>query len=102
MIKSDNVLVINCGSSSMVGATEEELTRDKIPYETGIARCREISRGLFLGMIQECSKCFFTVKTDGCWVVIVSAAAPPNSFMWDKPCSVSAANWTTFSGPCSI
>lgn len=30
---------------SMVGATEEELTRDKIPYESGIARYREISRG---------------------------------------------------------
>ncbi len=34
---------------SMVGATEEELTRDKIPYETGIARYREISRGPILG-----------------------------------------------------
>src|SRR5499427_5564393 len=34
---------------SMVGATEEELTSQKIPYETGIARYREISRGLILG-----------------------------------------------------
>jgi NAD(P) transhydrogenase len=34
---------------SMVGATEEELTREKIPYETGIARYREISRGPILG-----------------------------------------------------
>src|SRR4029434_7033121 len=34
---------------SMVGATEEELTRQKIPYETGIARYKEISRGLILG-----------------------------------------------------
>jgi NAD(P) transhydrogenase len=34
---------------SMVGATEEELTRDKIPYETGIARYKEISRGPILG-----------------------------------------------------
>jgi len=33
----------------MVGATEEELTRDKVPYETGIARYREISRGPILG-----------------------------------------------------
>ena len=31
---------------SMVGATEGELTRQKIPYETGIARYKEISRGL--------------------------------------------------------
>ena len=34
---------------SMVGATEEELTRQKIPYETGIARYKEISRGMILG-----------------------------------------------------
>ena len=34
---------------SMVGATEEELTRQKIPYETGIARYKEISRGVILG-----------------------------------------------------
>src|SRR5262245_14135831 len=34
---------------SMVGATEEELTRDRVPYETGIARFREIARGGILG-----------------------------------------------------
>ncbi|ETX06284.1 MAG: hypothetical protein ETSY2_18085 [Candidatus Entotheonella gemina] len=34
---------------SMVGATEEELTRDKIPYETGVARYKEIARGTILG-----------------------------------------------------
>jgi len=34
---------------SMVGATEEELTREKVPYETGIARFREIARGQILG-----------------------------------------------------
>ncbi len=34
---------------SMVGATEEELTRQKVPYETGIARFREIARGQILG-----------------------------------------------------
>jgi NAD(P) transhydrogenase len=34
---------------SMVGATEEELTRDKVPYETGVARFREIARGQILG-----------------------------------------------------
>jgi NAD(P) transhydrogenase len=30
---------------SMVGATEEQLTKDKVPYETGMARYREIARG---------------------------------------------------------
>jgi NAD(P) transhydrogenase len=34
---------------SMVGATEEELTAGKVPYETGIARFREIARGQILG-----------------------------------------------------
>ncbi len=34
---------------SMVGATEQELTRQKVPYETGIARYGEIARGQILG-----------------------------------------------------
>jgi NAD(P) transhydrogenase len=34
---------------SMVGPTEQELTEKKIPYETGIARYREIARGQILG-----------------------------------------------------
>jgi len=34
---------------SMVGAPEQELTAKKIPYETGVARYREIARGQILG-----------------------------------------------------
>ena len=34
---------------SMVGAPEHELTMSKIPYETGVARYREIARGQILG-----------------------------------------------------
>jgi len=34
---------------SMVGATEQDLTQKKVPYETGIARYSEISRGQILG-----------------------------------------------------
>ena len=34
---------------SMVGATEQQLTEACVPYETGIARYREISRGQILG-----------------------------------------------------
>lgn len=33
----------------MVGKNETELTRDAVPYEIGIARYREISRGQILG-----------------------------------------------------
>lgn len=34
---------------SMVGAPEHELTENKVPYETGTARYREIARGQILG-----------------------------------------------------
>jgi len=34
---------------SMVGATEEELTKQKVPYEIGVARYAEIARGQILG-----------------------------------------------------
>jgi NAD(P) transhydrogenase len=34
---------------SMVGAPEHELTAQRVPYETGIARYREIARGQILG-----------------------------------------------------
>ena len=34
---------------SMVGAPEHELTQERIPYESGIARYREIARGQILG-----------------------------------------------------
>jgi NAD(P) transhydrogenase len=34
---------------SMVGPNEEQLTKDRIPYEVGMARFREIARGQILG-----------------------------------------------------
>ncbi|HWZ58599.1 MAG TPA: Si-specific NAD(P)(+) transhydrogenase [Gemmatimonadaceae bacterium] len=34
---------------AMVGAPEHELTKQKIPYETGVARYQEIARGMILG-----------------------------------------------------
>jgi NAD(P) transhydrogenase len=34
---------------SMVGRSEDDLTREGIPYETGIARYREIARGQIIG-----------------------------------------------------
>jgi NAD(P) transhydrogenase len=34
---------------SYIGATEEELTSKEIPYETGVARYREIARGHIIG-----------------------------------------------------
>jgi NAD(P) transhydrogenase len=34
---------------SMVGKTEEELTKESVPYETGVAHYREIARGAIVG-----------------------------------------------------
>src|SRR6266550_1575582 len=34
---------------SMVGSTEQTLTKEKVPYEVGLARYREIARGQILG-----------------------------------------------------
>ncbi len=34
---------------SMVGKTEEELTKESVPYETGVAQYREIARGAIVG-----------------------------------------------------
>ena len=35
--------------ASMVGATEQELTAKRVPYETGVARYRDTARGQILG-----------------------------------------------------
>jgi NAD(P) transhydrogenase len=48
---------------SMVGATEKDLTEQKIPYETGVARYREIARGQILGDDSGFFKMLFHSKT---------------------------------------
>ncbi len=48
---------------SMVGRNEEELTRDGIPYEAGIARYREIARGQLIGDTVGMLKLLFHSKT---------------------------------------
>jgi NAD(P) transhydrogenase len=48
---------------SMVGATEEQLTAKKIPYESGIARYKEISRGAIRGDEQGMFKMLFDRDT---------------------------------------
>ena len=44
---------------SMVGRTEEQLTREKIPYETGLARYAELAKGQMLGDDQGLLKLVF-------------------------------------------
>jgi NAD(P) transhydrogenase len=48
---------------SMVGKNEDELTRDGIPYETGIARYREIARGQIIGDTMGMLKLLFQSET---------------------------------------
>ena len=47
----------------MVGATEEQLTRDKVPYEIGIARYAELAKGQMLGDDQGFLKLIFDPAT---------------------------------------
>jgi NAD(P) transhydrogenase len=48
---------------SMVGATEEELTRKKAPYESGLARYSELAKGQMLGDEQGLVKILFDPDT---------------------------------------
>jgi NAD(P) transhydrogenase len=47
---------------SMVGKTEEELTRDKVPYEIGIARLKETARGHIKGLQEGMLKLIFGLE----------------------------------------
>lgn len=49
---------------SFVGANEEELTKQGVPYEAGIARYREIARGQLLGDEHGMLKILFHRKTE--------------------------------------
>jgi NAD(P) transhydrogenase len=62
---------------SMVGATEEQLTRDKIPYEIGISRYAELAKGQMLGDDQGFLKLLFdphTLKVLGVHIIGERAA----------------------------
>ena len=48
---------------SMVGKNEDELTRDAVPYEVGVARYREIARGQLIGDTVGMLKLLFHTET---------------------------------------
>src|ERR671923_1720339 len=50
---------------SMVGRNEDELTRDGVPYEIGVARYREIARGQIIGDTVGMLKLLFHSETRG-------------------------------------
>jgi NAD(P) transhydrogenase len=57
---------------SMVGHTEEQLTKEKIPYEVGLARYAELAKGQMLGDDQGLLKLLFdpdTLKVLGVHVI---------------------------------
>lgn len=47
---------------SMVGKTEQELTKEKIPYEVGIARLKETARGHIMGLQEGMLKLIFSLE----------------------------------------
>ncbi|MBF0471826.1 MAG: Si-specific NAD(P)(+) transhydrogenase [Gammaproteobacteria bacterium] len=47
---------------SMVGATEQELTKKSIPYEVGVARLRETARGQIMGLEHGVLKLIFGLE----------------------------------------
>jgi NAD(P) transhydrogenase len=47
----------------MVGRTEEQLTKEKIPYEVGLARYAELAKGQMLGDDQGLLKLLFDPDT---------------------------------------
>ncbi|MCU7836464.1 MAG: Si-specific NAD(P)(+) transhydrogenase [gamma proteobacterium symbiont of Taylorina sp.] len=47
---------------SMVGLTEQELTKKNIPYEVGIARLRETARGQIMGLEHGILKLIFSLE----------------------------------------
>ncbi len=70
---------------SAVGATEQELTHNKVPYETGIARYREIARGQILGDDSGFLNCSSIERINGSWASMPSERAPRSSSILDKP-----------------
>ena len=48
---------------SVIGKTEEELNTAKIPYESGVARFRETSRGQILGLREGLLKLLFDLES---------------------------------------
>ena len=47
---------------SMVGSTEQELTKNNIPYEVGVARLRETTRGQIMGLEHGMLKLIFSLE----------------------------------------
>ena len=63
---------------STVGLTEEQARDKGIPYEVGIARFRETSRGHIMGLESGMMKMIFSLADRGCSASTSSAKARPS------------------------
>ena len=54
--------VFSVPEMSMVGQTEQELTKQNIPYEIGVARLRETARGQIMGLENGLLKLIFSLE----------------------------------------
>src|SRR5258708_8320791 len=70
---------------SMVGATEEELTRSKTPYESGLARYSELAKGQMLGDDQGLLKILFDPDTLKLLGVHIIGERPPEIMHYAQP-----------------
>lgn len=70
---------------SFVGRTEDQLTEDRVPFEVGISRYRELARGQIMGDSHGMLKLLVSPRTAPCSGCTASAPAPPSSSTSDSP-----------------
>jgi NAD(P) transhydrogenase len=86
---------------SYCGRTEEELTADSVPYETGVARYRELAAGRSSATPTGCSSCSCTATPRSCSACTCSAPVRPTSSTSARRSWAAAARSTTSSTPSS-
>lgn len=68
---------------SYIGRTEDQLTQERIPFEVGVSRYRELARGQIIGDSYGVLK-LLVWRTGRCSACTCSAPAPPSSSTSDK------------------
>ena len=80
---------------SMIGLTERDLKEQNIPYECGVARLCETSRGHIMGLKDGMLKMLFSRDTRELLGYILSVRARRSSSILGRPFRISAERWTT-------
>ncbi len=71
---------------STIGLTESQVRAQNIPYECGVARFRETSRGHIMGLQSGMMKMIVSLETRKLSASTSWARAPPNSSISARPC----------------